>query len=188
MSVTDYFQIGNLSVPSSWIAFIVAAIFAYGAVRARFGKRHAEVMADTFFIVVIVWKLSVLLTDFGSVLRSPLAVIYFDGGAVGFYLGLLVAAGKIVVDRRKGRLVADSVQSLFTGTVIAQVAFQIMMVVLNDGEWLAQGVTLLFFGCSHCFSGWIAGRRGRCGVMCYYSWRSISLLLLVNHKGLSVWQ
>ena len=79
MSVTDYFQIGNLSVPSSWIAFIVAAIFAYGAVRARFGKRHAEVMADTFFIVVIVWKLSVLLTDFGSVLRSPLAVIYRDG-------------------------------------------------------------------------------------------------------------
>ena len=113
MSVTDYFQIGNLSVPSSWIAFIVAAIFAYGAVRARFGKRHAEVMADAFFIVVIVWKLSVLLTDFGSVLRSPLAVIYFDGGAVGFYLGLLVAAGKIVVDRRKGRLVAVSVQVSF---------------------------------------------------------------------------
>lgn len=158
MSVTDYFQIGNLSVPSSWIAFIVAVIFAYGAVRARFGKQHAEVMADTFFIVVIVWKLSVLLTDFGSVLRSPLAVIYFDGGAVGFYLGLLVAAGKIVVDRRKGRLVADSVQSLFTGTVIAQVAFQIMMVVLNDGEWLAQGVTLLFFGVFTLFF-WLDSRK-----------------------------
>lgn len=89
MAVTHFFQIGHLSVPSSWIAFIVGVVLAYVAVRVRFGKLHSERVADAFFTLVLVWKLSVVVTDFGSILRSPLALIYFDGGTVGFFLGLL---------------------------------------------------------------------------------------------------
>ena len=102
MPVTSFFTIGSLSVPSSWIALMAAFVVAYSAVRFRYGKKHAEIIGDAFFYLVIVWKLSVVLTDFDSVLRSPLAIVYFHGGVVGFYLGLLFIAGKIFMGYEKG--------------------------------------------------------------------------------------
>ncbi|MFJ7932851.1 hypothetical protein [Sporosarcina sp. NPDC096371] len=146
MPVTHYFTLGNLSVPSAWIAFIVAFVVAYSAVRVRYGKKHAELLSDAFFYVVIVWKLSVLITDFSSVIRSPMSIIYFDGGVVGFYLGLAFVAGKVLVDRKKGRLAADGLRVLFTSTVIVQAVYQVMMVLLNDGQLVTQVVTIAVFG------------------------------------------
>lgn len=145
MPTTNYFIIGNLSVPASWIALIVAFVIAYSAIRFRYGKPYAEMLSDAFFYLVIVWKLSVLITDFSSVIRSPLAILYFHGGVVGFYLGLAVIAGKVVLDWKKGRLTANGLQALFIGAVLVQTVFQVMMVVLNDGELDAQVVTVVGF-------------------------------------------
>ncbi len=158
MPITNYFTIGNLSVPSSWIALIVAFVVAYSAVRVRYGKKQAGTLSDVFFYVVIVWKLSVLITDFSSVIRSPLSLIYFNGGIVGFYLGLVVAAGKILLDMKKGRLNANELQSLFIGVVIVQVVFQLMMVVLNEGELLAQVGTIAVFSVFAVFF-WMNSRK-----------------------------
>lgn len=146
MPVTSFFTIGSLSVPSSWIALMVAFVVAYSAVRIRFGKKQAEIIGDAFFSLVIVWKLSIVLTDFNSVLRSPLAIVYFHGGAVGFYLGLLFIAGKTLWDMKKGRLDANGFRALFTGAVLVQVVYQVMMVLLNEGEMIAQVVTVVVFG------------------------------------------
>ncbi|KAA0966758.1 hypothetical protein FQ087_11190 [Sporosarcina sp. ANT_H38] len=145
MPVTTYFTIGNLSVPSSWIALIIAFVVAYSAVRFRYGKKNAELIGDAFFYLVIVWKLSLILTDFGSILRSPLAIIYFHGGAIGFFLGLLVVVGKVLWEMRKGRLKADGFRALFTGAVLVQVVYQMLMVLLNEGEIIAQVVTVILF-------------------------------------------
>ena len=145
MPVTKFFIIGSLSVPASWIALIVAFAIAYSAVRFRFGKKHAELIGDAFFYLVVVWKLSIIITDFGSILRSPLAVIYFHGGAVGFYLGLLFIGGKVLWDLKKGRLGAEGFLALFTGAVLVQAVFQVMMVLLNEGEIIAQVMTVVVF-------------------------------------------
>jgi len=145
MPVTTYFIIGNLSVPSSWIALIAAFIVAYSAVRFRYGKKHAETIGDAFFYLVIVWKLSIILTDFGSVLRSPLAIVYFHGGVVGFYLGLLFIAGKTLWGLKKGRLGTNGFRAFFTGAVLVQVVYQVVMVLLNEGELIAQVVTVVVF-------------------------------------------
>ncbi|WP_203245975.1 hypothetical protein [Sporosarcina beigongshangi] len=145
MPVTDYFTIVNTSVPSSWIALIVAFVVAYSAIRIRYGKKYAEILSDAFFYLIIVWKLSVLLTDFSSVIRSPLSLIYFDGGVVGFYLGLVFVAGKILWDSKKKRLTAKGIQALLTGAVVVQAVYQVMMVLLNDGELVVQVVTVVAF-------------------------------------------
>lgn len=97
------------------------------------------------FYVVIVWKLSVVLTDFSSIIRSPLSLVYFDGGVVGFYLGLVFIAGKVALDRKKGRLAAEGVQALVAGAVAVQTVYQVMMVLLNDGQLLVQIVTVVAF-------------------------------------------
>lgn len=160
MPVTSFFTIGNLSVPSSWIALIAAFVVAYSAVRFRYGKKHAEIIGDAFFYLVIVWKLSLVLTDYESVLRSPLAIIYFNGGVVGFYLGLLFIAGKILWNMKKGLLGADGFRALFTGAVSVQVVYQVMMVLLNEGELIAQVVTVVVFGLFAVFFWVNSGKSG----------------------------
>ncbi|MER2089474.1 MAG: hypothetical protein ABS920_07040 [Sporosarcina sp.] len=145
MPVTTFFTIGSLSIPSSWIAIITAFIIAYSAIRFRYGKLLAAYMGDTFFYLAIIWKLSIVVTDFGSILRSPLAIFYFHGGAVGCYLGLLFLAGKVLWDMKKGRLDTIGLQAVFTGAVIIQVVYQVMMAVLNEGDIIAQVVTIVVF-------------------------------------------
>ena len=88
MAVTKMFIIGSLTVPSTWIALITAFVVAYSAVRIRIGKYTADILLDAVFYFIIVWKLSVIFTNFNTVIKSPLSIIYFDGGILGFYLGL----------------------------------------------------------------------------------------------------
>ncbi len=156
MLVTHYFTIGNLSVPSSWIALIVAFVVAYSAVRVRFGKKYAEALSDAFFYLIIVWKLSVVITDFSSVIRSPLSLIYFNGGVVGFYLGLAFIAGKVLLDSKKGQLTAEGIRVLLMGAVVVQAMFQVMMVLLNEGQLVVQVVTVVGFTLFALFY-WIKG-------------------------------
>ena len=73
-------------------------------------------------------------------------MIYFHGGVVGFYFGLLFIAGKVLWDMKKGRLGADGFRALFTGAVLVQAVYQVMMVLLNEGELVAQVVTVVVFG------------------------------------------
>lgn len=177
MLVTNYFTIGSLSVPSSWISLIAAFVVAYSAVRVRYGKKHAETLSDVFFYLIIVWKLSVVLTDFSSVIRSPLSLIYFDGGVVGFYLGLAFIAGKVLLNRKKGRLTAEGIQVLLTGAIVVQAVFQVMMVLLNEGQLVVQVVTVVGFTLFALFY-WIIGD----GTVLFIG------LFMAVHIFVAVWQ
>lgn len=145
MPVTTYYTIVSLTAPSSWIALIIAFVFAYGAVRFRFGKKNAEALLDAFFYFIVVWKLSVLVVDFKLVLQSPLSLLYFNGGIVGYILGIVGAAGKFLWDKKKGRMESNASLAVLTGVVLTQAVFQVSMVLLNEGEWTAQVVTVVGF-------------------------------------------
>lgn len=145
MPLTNLYSIGTLMMPSTWIALIIAFVVAYGAVRIRFGKQLAAVLADAIFYFIIVWKLSVILTDFNSVINSPLSLVYFHGGLVGFYLGLFAAGVRIVIEIKKHTLTAIEIAALFTGAVLIQAIFQVMMVFLNEGGLVAQIATVTIF-------------------------------------------
>ncbi|CAM3301273.1 hypothetical protein FITA111629_15295 [Filibacter tadaridae] len=145
MPVTKVFLLGNFTMLSSWVALIIAFVIAYSAVRIRYGKKQGAYLLDLYFYIVIIWKLSVIITDFSSVIRSPLSIFYFHGGTVGFYLGLAFVMGKIVVDWKKERpTIADPI-ALLTAAIVSQVVYQVMMVVLNEGELVAQVVTVSAF-------------------------------------------
>ncbi|GEM_PF-5757189 len=91
MPVTEYYLLWKVTVPSSWLAAVFGLLAGWLAVRRLFGKRAAELIGDTVFTVLIVWKLSVIITDFPVIWRSPAAILYFNGGAPGFIAGICLA-------------------------------------------------------------------------------------------------
>ncbi|WP_172369915.1 hypothetical protein [Sporosarcina jiandibaonis] len=145
MPVTKLFIIGNTTVPSSWVALVLACALAYLAIRLRFGKRISSVLADSIFYFVLVWKLSVILTDFENVIKSPLSIIYFNGGEVGLYLGLLAGMVTIVIELKKNGLHTLDKQALFLGFITIQTIFQLTMAIMNEGTKLAESVTIIMF-------------------------------------------
>lgn len=145
MPITEYYQIGKMTLPSSWIAIVFAFISAYFFIRLRYGKKEAELVSDQLILLLLVWKFSVVLTDFQTVRQSLWTILYFNGGTFGFLLGVTVIAIKQIVDwqRKSINRVHDSV--LFSTVVVAQSIYQIAMVLLNDGEAFARIMTLLLF-------------------------------------------
>ena len=145
VTVTKLFIIGNATVPSSWIALVLAFIISYLAIRFRYGKRISGVLADSLFYFVLVWKLSVILTDFNNVIKTPLSIIYFNGGLIGFYLGLLAGMVTIVLELKKNGLHMFDKQALFLGFITIQSIYQLLMVLMNEGPKTAELVTSLMF-------------------------------------------
>ncbi|WP_052455798.1 hypothetical protein [Bhargavaea cecembensis] len=139
MPVTKWILILNLTVPSSWIAVLAAMAVAYGAVRIRKGKESAGLYADAAFWFVLVWKFSYLLTHFGIFLKSPLSVLYYNGGFFGAVLGLLAVLAFLYF---KG---AGAEGWLLLAAVVTQSVYQLAMVFLNEGGLLPKFVTAAGF-------------------------------------------
>ncbi|MCM3743843.1 hypothetical protein M3193_06775 [Sporosarcina luteola] len=145
MTVTKLFLIGNLTAPSTWVALIIAFVLSYIAIRLKFGKQRANRFGDAIFYVIIIWKLSVLITDFKIVINAPFALLYFNGGLVGFILGLSFVGFRTWLDWRKRRIDKDMLVALFIGAVSVQAIFQVMMVLLNEGSLFARVGTAVVF-------------------------------------------
>lgn len=147
MTVTKLFLIGNFTAPSTWIAIIIAFLLSYIAIRLKFGKQPANRFGDAIFYVIIIWKLSVILTDFKIVINAPFALLYFNGGIIGFLLGLAFVAFRTWLDWRKSRIDKGTLVALFMGAVSVQAIFQVMMVLLNEGSLFARvGTAAIFIG------------------------------------------
>ncbi|ARF18255.1 hypothetical protein [Sporosarcina ureae] len=145
MRVTQYYPIGSITMPSSWIAFIAGFLVTYLFIRLYFGKVHGARVGDVFFNVVIVWKLSVVLTDFTMVLKNPLSILYFHGGMFGWILGLVVAGLLMLRQVYKEKWKRIDKWSLLLALICWQAVYQIAMTFLNEGSIVVKSATVLLF-------------------------------------------
>lgn len=143
MPLTEYFLLWKVTVPSTWIAAILGFLLAWVAVRMKFGKLVAEIVGDVFFTIIIIWKLSVVVTDFQVVLKSPASILYFNGGLFGFIAGIVIAV-VLLVRSRKPKPVGLT-RGLFLALVSVQSGYQIMMAVLNNGTLASKVMTIVLF-------------------------------------------
>lgn len=85
----EWYKIFSLTVPSTWIAFVLAAVLTGLILYVKFGKEASSQFGDLVFVFIVVWKLSVVLTDFTTVIKHPLTILYFSGEKVGVYIGII---------------------------------------------------------------------------------------------------
>lgn len=133
--ITKYFQVINLTVPSTWIASILSFIVAFFIIKFKYGNTTARFLGDAMFYFVIVWKLSVVLTDFTTVIQFPLSILYFNGGAVGVYLGIFTVGIFLFYNLKKNRMSQLDVFGLFIGSIITLSSYQVFVAVFNPGPF-----------------------------------------------------
>lgn len=145
MNVTNYYFVANATIPSSWIASLVGFLIAYLIIRFKYNKAIAEVLLDGFFYFILTWKLSVIITQFPTVIKAPLTILYFNGGTIGILLGLVVAMIQVYRAVMKTNVTMDGRIGLFIGVLIAFGSYQVLMAILNEATLLARGITIIGF-------------------------------------------
>lgn len=84
-----WYSIGSFTFPASWAAilfsFFVTFLFLY-----FWHKRLSDWYSNAIFYFLIVWKLSIIIVDFQTVIQYPMTILYFNGGVAGYWIGLVV--------------------------------------------------------------------------------------------------
>lgn len=85
----NYFQVGNLTVPATWIAVLAALILANILNRLLGHKKVSDWYGNSFFLYFVIWKLSYILFNIEMFINVPCSIIYFNGGVNGQLLALI---------------------------------------------------------------------------------------------------
>ncbi|WP_342537073.1 hypothetical protein [Sporosarcina sp. FSL K6-3508] len=145
MPITQYYPVGAITMPSSWIAFSAGFVMTYLFIRIYFGKTAGDRIGNIFFNTVIIWKFSVILTDFSTVRHYPLSILYFHGGKIGWILALIVVGLLTIRQGMKEKWKYEDHWSLLLALISWQTVYQVVMTFLNDGSLLVKGGTIAFF-------------------------------------------
>jgi hypothetical protein len=145
LPVTNWFFIKSLTIPSSWVAVLLAILITGIVLWRKFGKETEDWYSDAAILFLLVWKLSVVITDFEMIVESPLSILYFNGGKVGLFLGLIAALSRLLWQfERKSWPEHERVAMLFS-MVMLQSLYQLFMVFLNEAALWQQIITVVLF-------------------------------------------
>lgn len=145
LPVTEWFIVKSLTVPSSWVAVLLALILTGIVVWRVFGKETEDWYSDAAILFLLVWKLSVVVTDFDMILDSPLSILYFNGGETGLYLGVIAALGRLFWQLRRKGWPERELVAMLIAMVMVQSLYQLFMVLLNEAEMWQKILTVLVF-------------------------------------------
>ncbi|MCM3693413.1 hypothetical protein [Neobacillus niacini] len=84
----SYYQIGNFSLPSLWLAVLTTLFGASLLYKLLTGAKVGEWYWNSFFLYFLAWKLSYILFNITMFIDLPLSILYFNGGTKGHFIGL----------------------------------------------------------------------------------------------------
>lgn len=147
MQPTALYTIKTITFPSTWVATILALVLTWLLLRMQFGKKTATLYGDMAFTFIIVWKFSVIITDFKTVIVHPLTALYFNGGKIGIFLALIVVIIQALytIIKQKLHKQAHFYKALAWAIISTQSVYQLAMVLLNDNTMWQEVITLVAF-------------------------------------------
>lgn len=180
---TEWYSIQALTLPATAIALLVAFFIVWFILRMQFSKRWAGVYGDAIFTFMIVWKFSLIVTDFRAVIAQPLTLIYFNGGTVGIYLGMAAVIVQFVWKKHKIQLDGEGVTAGIWAILLTQSIYQWFVVLLNDNPVKSEVVTLLVLSILTIFILWKMTARTK-ALMIY----TVGLMIVAAFQPQGLWQ
>ena len=151
---TEWYSIRTLTLPATAIALLAAFFVVWLVLRMQFSKRWSGVYADAIFTFILVWKFSLIVTDFKAVLAQPLTLLYFNGGTFGIYLGVITVLVQLLWKRQKLQFDAEGVMASIWAVILTQSIYQWFVVILNDNSLNSEVITLIVLSILTLFILW----------------------------------
>ncbi|MGE7090218.1 hypothetical protein ACQKII_01905 [Lysinibacillus sp. NPDC048646] len=151
---TEWFSIRTLTLPATAIALLAAFFIVWLVLRMQFSKKWSGVYADAIFTFIIVWKFSLIITDFNAVLAQPFALVYFNGGTLGVYFGAITVLLQLLWKRQKLQFDAQGVSASVWAIILTQSIYQWFVVLLNDNSINSEVITLIVLSILTLFILW----------------------------------
>ena len=132
-------QLGRFSTPIWLLASIAALVGTYVAIRGLFHRDKAartaifDLVFNTFFIFILVWKLSPAVFQFSQILKQPSALLYLPGGAAGSIAGAGAAAIYLTIKFLRIRPVE---RRIVQGLVISAAIFTVVFLLAGSAAGL----------------------------------------------------
>jgi len=139
---TEWYSIRTLTLPATAVALLVTFFIVWLILRLQFSKKWSELYSDAIFTFIIVWKLSLLVTDFKTVVNNPITLLYFNGGTMGVLLGVIVASLQIWRKRQSLQLEEKEIIAGSWAIILTQSIYQMLAVLLNDNNISSEVITL----------------------------------------------
>ncbi len=143
MNNTEWFSIRTLTLPATAVALLVAFFIVWLVLRVQFTKKWAEVYGDVVFTFILVWKFSIIITDFKAVIAQPFVLLYFNGGTIGVFLGTIAASLQLWRKNKKNRFDATGITACTWAIILTQSIYQWLVVLLNDNQTSSEWITLI---------------------------------------------
>jgi len=140
---TEWFSIRTLTLPATAVALLVAFFIVWLVLRVQFPKKWSGVYGDAVFTFILVWKFSIIVTDFKTVIAQPFAILYFNGGTMGVILGVMAASLQIWWKRKKLQFDATGIVACSWAIILTQSIYQWLVVLLNDNQINSEVITLI---------------------------------------------
>ena len=139
---TEWYSIRTLTLPATAVALLITFFIVWLILRLQFSKKWSELYSDAIFTFIIVWKLSLLVTDFKTVVNNPITLLYFNGGTMGVLLGAIVASLQIWRKRQSLQLEEQEMIAGSWAIILTQSIYQMLAVLFNDNNISSEVITL----------------------------------------------
>ncbi len=178
---TDWYSIRALTLPATAIALLFTFFIVWLILRLQFSKKWSEAYSDAAFTFILVWKFSLLVTDFKSVVAQPISLLYFNGGTVGVFLGAIVASLQVWRKQQKLPLQDHHILAYSWAIILTQSIYQWLVVLFNDNSTTSEVITLMVLSVLTIFILW---KRVKRGIILY----TAGLIIVAFFQPLGIWQ
>ncbi|MFJ7889376.1 hypothetical protein ACIQYL_14970 [Lysinibacillus xylanilyticus] len=183
MNNTEWYSIRALTLPATAVALLVAFFIVWLVLRVQFPKKWAGVYGDAVFTFIVVWKFSIIVTDFKAVIAQPFALLYFNGGTIGVFLGVMAVSLQLWWKRQKIQFDASGIAAYSWAIILTQSIYQWLVVLLNDNQTTSEVITLLVLSTLTVFILWRITTINRALVL-----YTIGLIIVALFQPHGLWQ
>ncbi|MGE6754493.1 hypothetical protein ACQKFO_13655 [Rossellomorea sp. NPDC071047] len=131
----QWYTIGSFTFPASWAAIIASLILTF-LVLYFWNRKASDWYSNSIFTFLLVWKLSVIVVDFPTVMEHPITILYFHGGVIGYWLGLIAALAYIFVKK------VDQPATVIIAWMVTVLVFEAVLHTLHH-HYLLAGIQVL---------------------------------------------
>ncbi|MFJ6264956.1 hypothetical protein ACIQGW_08000 [Lysinibacillus xylanilyticus] len=183
MNNTEWYSIRALTLPATAVALLVAFFIVWLVLRVQFPKKWAGVYGDAVFTFIVVWKFSLIVTDFKAVIAQPFALLYFNGGTIGVFLGVMAVSLQLWWKRQKIQFDASGIAAYSWAIILTQSIYQWLIVLLNDNQTTSEVITLLVLSTLTVFILWRITTINRALIL-----YTIGLIIVALFQPHGLWQ